>query len=54
MKNTPTVNEKVFAREIWLNYFNDYLLKNGYITEQEHKKMASKIITHVRRMQSKG
>ena len=53
MENQAKLDKKAFAYEMWLNYFNDYLLKKGQISEQEHKKMASKIITYVARMQTK-
>lgn len=54
MEINVKVNEKAFAREVWLNYFNDYLLKNNFITEQEHKQMATKIIIDVKRHLSKA
>ena len=53
MENQAKLNKKAFAHEIWLNNINDYLLKNGHITQQEHQKMASKIMTFVNRMQPK-
>jgi hypothetical protein len=53
MENQAKLNKKAFAHEIWLNNINDYLLKNGHITQQEHQKMASKIMTFVSRMQPK-
>ena len=37
--------EKLIAEDLWLNYFNRYLYKNGTITEKEYKKMTEKIAT---------
>ena len=36
--------EQQVAREIWLQYFNDYLLQHGKITEREHRKMTALIL----------
>ena len=38
------LTEEQVAREIWLQYFNDYLLQHGKITEREHSKMNSLIL----------
>ena len=38
------LSEEQVAREIWLQYFNDYLLQQGKITEREHSKMTSLIL----------
>lgn len=35
--------EKVDAKEIWLNYFNETLFKTGVINKNEHDKMAQLI-----------
>lgn len=35
--------EKQVAEEIWLHYFNNYLLEHGAITEREHRKMIALI-----------
>ena len=35
--------ERRMAEDIWLNYFNQYLLKRGTISEKEYKKMVEKI-----------
>ena len=35
--------ERCLAEDLWLNYFNQYLFKNGTITEKEYKKMTEKI-----------
>ena len=35
--------EKRLAEDIWLNYFNRYLLEHGTISEKEYKKMTEKI-----------
>ena len=32
-----------FAEDVWLNYFNRYLVEHGTISEQEYKKMTEKI-----------
>lgn len=37
--NTQKAREKQVAEEIWLHYFNNYLLEHGVITEREHRKM---------------
>jgi hypothetical protein len=31
--------EKRMAEEIWLNYFNQYLLEHGTISEKEYQKI---------------
>ncbi len=31
------------ANKIWLNFFNEYLYKNGFLTKIEHDKMINKI-----------
>lgn len=47
MQRHPTVPktayEKQVAEEIWLHYFNNYLLEHGVITEREHRKMIALI-----------
>ena len=35
--------EKRMAEDIWLNYFNRYLLEHGTISEKEYKRMTEKI-----------
>lgn len=35
--------EKVDAKEIWLNYFNETLFKTGIINKNEHDKMTQLI-----------
>lgn len=35
---------KSFAEELWLNYFNNMLLAQGLITQDQHRKMAAKIL----------
>lgn len=37
----------IVAEEIRLIYYNNYLLENGVITEREHNKMYSAILSHV-------
>lgn len=51
MENKARFNETAFVYETWLNYFNNYLLEHGHISEQEHKKMSIKIIAEVQRHQ---
>lgn len=34
----------ILLEEIWLRYYNDYLLKHGVITEYVHRQMFVKII----------
>lgn len=35
---------KIISEELWLNYFNNYLLKEGVINEREYWKMFVMII----------
>ena len=35
--------ERRLTEDIWLNYFNGYLLEHGTISEKEYKKMTEKI-----------
>lgn len=42
--DTSKAREKQVAEEIWLNYFNNYLLEHGVITEREHRKMIALIL----------
>lgn len=37
------INENKFAKETWLNYFNDILFEKGIITEKEKNKMSTMI-----------
>jgi hypothetical protein len=43
-----TDTKKAVASEIWLNYFNNYLYKNGIITEIERNKMKNLIASKCR------
>ena len=45
MKRTLLDEEREIrlSEDLWLNYFNRYLLENGTITEKEYKKMVEKI-----------
>ena len=36
--STDEITKNV-ARELWLTYFNNYLLKTGAITKRQHSKM---------------
>ena len=38
--------QSIMAEEIWLNYFNNYLHERQIITEEQRRKMCSKIIHH--------
>ena len=40
---TNEEREKRMAEDIWLNYFNRYLLEHGTISEKEYKKMTELI-----------
>ena len=42
-KNTQTHSSVV--EDIWLFYFNDYLYRNGKISEQERNRMVSMIVS---------
>ena len=46
MNNTknPQSHSRV-VEDIWLFYFNDYLYRNGKITEQERDRMVSMIVS---------
>lgn len=37
------MTQNINAKEIWLNYFNDYLFERGIITEKEKSKMSAAI-----------
>lgn len=41
--------QNIMAEEIWLNYFNNYLRERQIITEDQRRKMCSKIIHHCNR-----
>ncbi len=45
MKKTLSTDEQErrWAEDTWLNYFNRYLFENGTISEKEYKKMTEKI-----------
>lgn len=46
-KNT-LVNQqqrRYLVEKMWLNFYNDHLLKEGIITEAQHKKMQAMIIS---------
>lgn len=44
--------QSIMAEEIWLNYFNSYLHEHQIITEDERRKMCSKIISRCKRKQT--
>lgn len=37
---------KIMEEEIWLNYYNNYLLEHKTITEKEHLRMCNAIAIH--------
>ena len=41
---TPQAHSRV-VEDIWLFYFNDYLYRQGKITEQERNRMVSMIVS---------
>lgn len=41
-------NKKNVTRQLWLIYFNDYLLECGAITKWQHWKMFEKILIHTK------
>ena len=43
--NQETVSHTRVVEDIWLFYFNDYLYRNGKITEQERNRMVSMIVS---------
>ena len=46
MNNTKnTQSHSRVVEEIWLFYFNDYLYRNGKISEQERNRMVSMIVS---------
>ena len=42
-------NEKRFAEQAWLNYFNHFLFEEGTISEKEYKRMTEKIAEYTGR-----
>lgn len=44
-----TLIKEQIAREIWLDYFNNYLFERGVITEKERNKMTALIAQEVRK-----
>ena len=46
-------NEKRFAEDAWLNYFNRYLYEHGTISEKEYKKMTEKIAERASKLSRK-
>lgn len=40
---TDEEREKRLAEALWLNYFNNFLFREGTITEKEYKRMVEKI-----------
>lgn len=45
--------ERAMAEELWLNYFNRYLLEQGVITENEYARMADLILKETRKARAK-
>ena len=46
---TAAEQERRTAEEIWLNYFNSYLLRQGVISSREYARMSELIATRSRR-----
>lgn len=42
-KISDELKEKILAEDIWLNYFNRYLLDHRVITDKEFNRMTEKI-----------
>lgn len=51
---TKEEREKRMAEDIWLNYFNRYLLEHGTISEKEYKRMTEKIVTRKTKYHPEG
>lgn len=45
MLNENRNEREIISGEIWLNYFNDYALSHGAITEEEHRRLHGRIIS---------
>lgn len=48
MDKTADGNLKNVIRQLWLIYFNDYLLECGTITKWQYRKMFEKILIHTK------
>ena len=50
MERKQTLNQQIVNADmerLYLNYFNNYLLKEGLLTPEEHRKMQMRIVqTH--------
>lgn len=44
--------ERRMAEDMWLNYFNRYLLEQGIISEKEYKQMIEKIAARKAKLSS--
>lgn len=51
-QNNAKAREKRVAEDLWLSYFNRYLLEHGVISEQDHNKMVAKIAERKPRSQA--
>ena len=51
-KYDPHAHEALAIEELWLNYFNSYLLEHGTISENEYKRMTEKIAEKTARYSS--
>jgi len=38
------------SKEIWLSFFNEYLYKNGFISQDERLKMNTKIAAYISKL----
>ena len=44
--NDNQKSKELMSRELWLSFFNEYLYKNGLITQEERLKMNTKITAY--------
>lgn len=43
-------SRELMSKEIWLSFFNEYLYKNGLITQEERLKMNTKIAAYISKL----
>lgn len=47
MERKQTLNQQILQADmerLWLNYFNNHLLKEGLLTPEEHRKLQIRIV----------
>lgn len=47
MERKQTLNQQILQADmerLWLNYFNNHLLKEGLLTPEEHRKLQMRIV----------